>query len=63
MPGSLEIFIIKGYRTSSTIYLYLHKQLQIPNELVSSGCRCSCIHHVHKIVEQVRYIIYLLVHF
>ncbi len=29
--------IVKGYRTSSTIYLRMHEQMQIPNKHVSSG--------------------------
>ncbi len=46
--------IIKGYRTGSTIYLSMYEQMQIPNELVSSGCINKCDNAI---------IMYLLVHF
>ncbi len=40
-----SLWDFKGYRTSSTIHLCIHEQMQTPNELVSSGCSCSCIHN------------------
>ena len=36
--------MVKGYHMSSMIYLCMHEQMHIPDELVSPECTCSCIH-------------------
>ncbi len=42
--GKKTIHIFTSYCTSSTIYLYMHEQMDNPDEHVSKACSCSCIH-------------------
>ena len=65
-----KIILFKGYHMSSMIYLYMHEQMQILNELVSSGCSCLCTwciqvytKSLNKCNNAITSIIYMLVDF